>query len=393
MKQDSDGLMRLPFAAEEFADRREKILEEMQRRGMDAALVSSGPNFFYLTGMPIAVSLGVFTLLLRKDGRGFWLGRRTEMSNVRVFTELTGWSEEGAAIPDEEDSNDALARGVTRIVGREAIIGVELSTGFLSPAGLETFKRAAPGLKIVNSSGMVESLRVIKSPNELRLLRQSGRMTADTMQKGISRISEGMTDSALSSVLYAEALQLGSESFAWGPTVTVGKRSAMAHSTFANVPISRGELINMEMGAVVSRYCAPVFRIAIIGQPSDEIRRFHDASLAGLMAGLEKIGPGMTSHDADRIVREAISRAGFVEYFTVRAAYSVGIAFPPTWDEDYIMKLRPNDQRIVKPGMVFHLVPALYKIGLGAVCCSSSIEVTENGVDRLTPIEPKLFVV
>jgi Xaa-Pro dipeptidase len=315
------------------------------------------------------------------------------MSNVRVFIDLTGWSEEGAAILDEEDSNEALARGVARIVGGSATVGVELSTGFLSPNGLETFRRASPGLRIVDSSGMVESSRVIKSPNELRLLRQSGKMTSDTMAKGISKIAEGMTDSALSAILYSEALQLGSESFAWGPTVTVGKRSAMAHSTFANQPIKRGEVINMEMGAVVSRYCAPVFRIAIIGQPSDEIRRFHDASLAGLTAGLKGIGPGMTSHDADRIVREAIARAGFLEYFTVRAAYSVGIGFPPTWDEDYIMKLRPNDQRVIMPGMVFHLVPALYKLGLGAVCCSSSIEVTENGVDRLTPIEPKLFVV
>ena len=71
MNQKDDGLMRLPFAAEEFAQRREKIREQMHRRGMDAVLVSGGPNFFYLTGMPIAVSLGVFTLLLRKDGQGF----------------------------------------------------------------------------------------------------------------------------------------------------------------------------------------------------------------------------------------------------------------------------------------------------------------------------------
>jgi hypothetical protein len=38
-------------------------------------------------------------------------------------------------------------------------------------------------------------------------------------------------------------------------------------------------------------------------------------------------------------------------------------------------------------------VPALYKLGLGAVCCSSSIVVTNNGVEVLTPIEPQLFIV
>jgi Xaa-Pro dipeptidase len=386
-------LMRFPFSQDEFRSRREAFLEEMRRRDMNAALISSGPNFFYLTGMPISVNLGAFTLLLRDDGRGYWIGRRTEMSNVRVFVELTGWSEEGGAIADEEDTTEALARHVSRIAGTSATVGTELATGFLAPAALDVFRRIAPGIKLVNSSGIVEELRVIKSAAEIELLRQSGKMTSETLKRGIATIKEGMTDSALAATLYSEALRLGSGSFAWGPAVTVGARSAMAHSTFANLPIARGELINMEMAAVVSRYCAPCFRVAIIGQPSAEVRRFHDASLAGALAGRKGIGPGMTSHEADRIVREAIDRSGFLEYFTVRAAYSVGIGFPPTWDEDYIMKLRPNDQRVVKPGMVFHLVPALYKLGLGAVCCSSSIAVTNNGVEVLTPIEPQLFIV
>ncbi|MGE3231909.1 MAG: M24 family metallopeptidase [Hyphomicrobium sp.] len=389
----SEGLMRFPFSHGEFRSRRELLLEEMRRRGMDAALVSNGPNFFYLTGMPINVSLGLFTLLLKKDGSGYWLGRRTEMSNVRVYSDVMEWSEEGAAILDEEEPYEALARGVTKIIGANAVLGVELATGFLPPSGLDIFRRVAPSLHVVDSSGMVETLRAVKSTEEVELLRQSGRMTADTLKKGIASIKEGMTDSALSAVLYTEALRLGSESFAWGPTVTVGRRSAMAHSTFANLPMRRGELINMEMAAAVSRYCAPCFRIAIIGRPSEEARSFHDASLAGLQAGLKGIGPGMTSHEADRIVREAIDRAGYLEYFTVRAAYSVGIGFAPSWDEDHIMKLRPKDRRIIKPGMVFHLVPALYKLGVGAVCCSSSIVVTDNGVEVLTPIEPQLFVV
>ena len=143
----------------------------------------------------------------------------------------------------------------------------------------------------------------------------------------------------------------------------------------------------------MARYCAPVYRIAMRGEPSAELARFHDASRAGLLAGMEKIGPGLTSHDADRVVREAISEAGYLEYFTVRAGYSVGLGFVPSWDEDHIMKLRPNDTRLLEPGMVFHLVPALYKAGVGAVCCSNTVHVTENGLEALVPIEPELLVV
>ena len=56
------------------------------------------------------------------------------------------------------------------------------------------------------------------------------------------------------------------------------------------------------------------------------------------------------------------------------------------------MAIRPDDQRVLAPGMCFHLVPALYKEGVGCVCASMPIEVTDLGVSKLTSIEPKLFI-
>jgi Xaa-Pro dipeptidase len=99
----------------------------------------------------------------------------------------------------------------------------------------------------------------------------------------------------------------------------------------------------------------------------------------------------MTSHEADQVVRTAIGKAGYIDDFPVRAGYSIGLGFVPTWDEDHIMKLRPHDARIVRPGMVFHIVPALYRAGLGAACCSNSLHITETGVETLVPIESELL--
>jgi Xaa-Pro aminopeptidase len=100
----------------------------------------------------------------------------------------------------------------------------------------------------------------------------------------------------------------------------------------------------------------------------------------------------MTSDQGDRVVREAIKKKGLGEYFVVRAAYSIGLAFTAAWGEFHIMSIRPKDPRTLEPGMCFHLVPALYKEGFGAVCCSMPIEITGDGCRSLTSIEPKLFV-
>lgn len=107
------------------------------------------------------------------------------------------------------------------------------------------------------------------------------------------------------------------------------------------------------------------------------------------MAGIK---PGMTSGEADRVVRTAVEKMGYGENFVVRAAYGIGLGFSPGWGENHVMSIRPDDPRVIEPGMCFHLVPALYKEGLGAVCCSMPIEIGENGCRPLTSIEPDLFI-
>ncbi len=109
-------------------------------------------------------------------------------------------------------------------------------------------------------------------------------------------------------------------------------------------------------------------------------------------AGLEKIKPGMTSHQADRVVRDAIEKTGYGENFVVRAAYGIGASFVPGWGESSVMSIRPDDQRVLEPGMCFHLVPALYVEGVGCVCSSMPIAITDSGVSPLTSLDAKLFV-
>lgn len=383
----------LPFSHDEYAGRRERAVELMKKANLDAIVLTSTPNYYYLCGLPIMVSLGVLALVLRADGAGFWIGRRMEMSNVRVLIEKTGWSEIARPIADEEDQYVVFGQALAGLLGPAARVGFELDARTIAPAGVETIAREASGLEIANASGLVESLRVIKSATEIGYMRAAGQMTAKVIKSAVAELVEGQTDSELASRVFSLHTLLGSDPLPMTPMITAGARSAQAHTTYANIPIRRGELITIETGSVVARYCTPSYRIAMVGQPDPEAARFHDASRAGLLAALARVGPGMTSHEADRIVREPIEKAGYGEYFTVRAAYGIGLGFVPTWDEDHIMKLRPGDQRLVRPGMTFHIVPALYKSGTGAACCSNSVHVTENGLEPLVPLEPEMMIV
>jgi Xaa-Pro dipeptidase len=387
----AENLIRLPFSPEEYAGRVARVREQMDRRGLDLLLVTIPENAFYLTGFQTGSVHTFMALAVPRDGEATWVIRKTEMSNVRTLAEVS-WVKTGHGIDDSEDPVAALADVVRSLAGERGRIGVEQRGYFFTVAHFLQLQAALPEARFEDGSPIIDSLRVVKSPAELGYMRRAGEITAAAIKEGLATVREGMLDNELASALIAAAIRNGSEPMSMGPFVTSGERTFLAHSSWAGIPIRRGELINTEMATVVARYNTPTFRVSVIGPPSAEIQRFHDASRAGLFAGLEGIKPGMTGAEGDTVVRRAIEERGFGEYFVVRAAYGIGLGFPPRWSESHIMQIRQGESRPLQPGMCFHLVPALYKQGFGAVCCSMPIEITSDGCRPLAPLEPELFV-
>ena len=381
----------LPFTPGEYELRRARTVELLRREEIDLAVISSPVNFYYLTGMQTGVTHYIFVLALRANGDGLWIVRRTEMSNVEAAAPCS-WVKEGIPVDDAEDPHLKLLDVLKRLVAPTATVGLELSSPQVSVECYRKLQTAAPQMRFTNVSGLVESLRVVKSEAELGYMRRAGEICGRAMKEALENFRPGSLDSDLAVDLIGRAIKLGSEPMSMGPFVTCGLRTFRAHSSWVHQPIRAGDLINTEMAAVVARYNTPVFRVSVLGAPSAEVRAFHDASFRGLQAGLEGIEPGMTSHQADAVVRSAIGKAGYGEFFTVRAAYGIGVGFPPGWGENNVMNIRPNDGRVLQPNMCFHLVPALYKRNLGGICCSMPIRIADTGVEPLTSIEAKLFV-
>jgi Xaa-Pro dipeptidase len=385
-------LVTLPFSIDEYQARLDRVRDQMEQRGLDLLLVTIPENSFYLTGFQTGTPYVFLVLVLPREGEATWVVRKTEMSNVEALAEVS-WIKSGHGVDDSSDPIEVLARVIEQFGARAGSIGIEHKAFFFTVDHYQRLQRALPHAGLHDASDIIASLRAVKSPAELRYMREAGEITAQATRQAIDSLHEGMLDRELAANLIAAAVRAGSEPFSLGPHVTTGERTFLAHSSWTGVEIRRGDLINTELAAVVARYNAPLFRVSVIGEPSDEVRRFHDASVAGLMAGLDGIQPGMTGAEADSVVRQEIERTGYGEYFVVRAAYGIGLGFPPQWSESNVMQIRQGESRRLQLGMCFHLVPALYKRGLGAVCCSMPIEITGDGVRPLAPIEPRLFVV
>ncbi|MCH8088354.1 MAG: aminopeptidase P family protein [Chloroflexi bacterium] len=387
----AEPLIELPFSSEEYAYRVDRVLEKMEARGLDLLLVSIPENSYYLTGFQTGSHQTFLILALPLKGDGSWIVRKTELSNIRSQAPLS-WVKGHHGVEDSDDPIEVLA-SVLREMGHErSSIGIEQEGYFFNISFYLKLKEELPGARLLDGSNIVEELRRVKSESELAYMRRAGEITAKALRAGLEALHEGMSDRELARIILGKATEEGSEIMCAGPFITSGKRTFLAHSSWTGAVINRGDIVNTEMAAVVARYNTPAFRNAVIGEPSDEVRSLFGASRAGMEAGMVGIKPGMSSGEADRVVRTAVDKAGYGENFVVRAAYGIGLGFSPGWGENHVMSIRPDDPRVIEPGMCFHLVPALYKEGLGAVCCSMPIEIDENGCKPLTSIEPDLFI-
>jgi ectoine hydrolase len=383
----------LPFSDAEYSHRVAGVRRVMAERGVDTLLVCSPHNFYYLTGFQAGGSHSLTFLILPLEGDAIWICRRTELSNVRALSGSM-WAKDHVGVADGEDVIDVLIRTLKErgLAGGGRRIGVEYEAMFFSVGHYLSLREQLGETALCDGTGIVETMRITKSETELGYLRAAGKITAGALQACYEAVREGVTDTELGAVLTGAAIRLGSDRMGCQPFLSVGARTAMAHAFWKGDHVNKGEVINAEVACAVARYHVPTFRVMSVGEPSAEIRRMHAASEKGLEAGLKGIKPGMSASDADAVVRGAIDKTGYGDAFVVRAAYGIGLAFPPSWGESPVMNIRPGEARLLKPGMTFHLVPALYVDGVGCVCCSMPIEVTGTGVAGLTPIEPKLFV-
>jgi len=369
---------RLPFSRQEYLDRRAALLALMQARGIDACILNTTENMYYLTGFG-SLAYGVTSLIVRADGEAIWISRLTEISNVRALKDKL-WANEAVGVADGQDYHTVLSRTIADFVPPNPVLAVEY--GSIQTA-LSHFVQPKHS-DILNASGLVEQLRRVKSAAEIALLRQAGHIAAQACHDGFAALREGMTDTELARVVSDSMLAHGSHRPAKMPNVCVGPRTARAHVTWCGMPIGRGDLVNIEPAASVFDYHTPIFRFYAIGKPSSQVLRMFDVCKEALEEGIARVRPGMTSHEAARVFEQVVERRGFAQWMVTRPAYSIGASFAPGWGEDDVMAIRRNHETVLEEGMCFHVVPVLYQDGVGCVGASQPSVLTAQGLQSLS---------
>jgi Xaa-Pro dipeptidase len=135
-------------------------------------------------------------------------------------------------------------------------------------------------------------------------------------------------------------------------------------------------------------------RTVICGELSESMYKAQETMKCALKHIRAELRPGLTVSDADHIVRSIITENDVGARLITRSGYSIGIAFPPSWDEGYIMSLKGGDSSVLEPGMTFHLIPWMWGVDGDKTCgISDTFYITDDGCGSFFEDMPQDFVI
>jgi Xaa-Pro dipeptidase len=145
------------------------------------------------------------------------------------------------------------------------------------------------------------------------------------------------------------------------------------------------------MAGCHDRYHAALMRSAWVGAAPHEAIDMEKVTQEALQAALDAIRPGEPCETVHIACQAVIDKAGYTDAFRKRTGYSIGISFAPDWGEGGILSLYTGVTTLLRPGMTFHIPPALRIYGRFTVGVSETVVVTETGCRVLGAIDRPLL--
>ena len=399
------------FPVAEYTARRAAALEILG--GDDVLLVPGGEgtsngetfrqadNFEYFAGLEIPRSLLVI------DGRtkSSWLvvpasdpnfsnaGRPNDFPGRPLATDPSLRALSGV---DSVITDDALPQQIRAMItgGRHLRIDAGRSSSdaatptpfaTATPGDMLTsyIRREFPSVTIDNTNALIASLRMVKSPREIALLRETARVTSVAIARGAARLAPGADERTLTGAFIADCMALGAQRVAFTPIIKSGSNSLWpwrilgAHYDRRNRSLQRGELVIFDVGCEREHYVSDVGRTFPVAERFTTKQRALVEMVRGISdAVIAAARPGTTLAALQAVAQSAIPAAA-QPYMQAPLYFGHHIG------------LDSGDPSIatatLAPGMVFTIEPWYYNhVDDVAVFIEDEILITASGSENLT---------
>ena len=369
-----------------FEDRLSSFQRRLFDAGIDVALITDDDNVYYLTGYYdyLHMEFGRPTILVvPKDGETLLI---TPMID---FNSATYAARVGRIAPWNDGMEDEWRQelpGAVKMAGKIAI-----EPDHMPPSVRIYVDDLVERSKITTASPILNKMRMIKSVEELQLVRHAGEVATAMMQAGKDAIGDGVAEFEVAIATSQSGTRKAAELLAahyqdgdMSPNthflqiMASGKEVVKTHHRASTRIMKRGEPVFLCFCGMTNfhRYKLGFDRSFWIGEIAEKPQQaIYEVAVASQKAALDELRPGVTAESIHAAYSEVIQGAGYEYPF--RCGRGTGLSFLE------VPQLVTGDTTIIQPGMVL-AVDGSVSVDTYRAQVGDSFIITEDGWEPLT---------
>jgi Xaa-Pro aminopeptidase len=360
------------------ASRLERAAEAAARAGLDALLLTPGPDLRYLTGYDTHQSERLTCLAVPAASPAFLVVPRLELASAKA-SPVSGMDLDLVVWDETDDPYQAVAQRL----GSPATVGL---AGQMWAMMVLRFRDAMPGARQALAASALRALRIRKTPAEVAALAEAG-AAIDRVHASVPQwLRPGRTEREAAADI-ASAIAAAGHARIDFVIVGSGPNAAKPHHEPTGRVLREGDAVVVDIGGTMpSGYCSDCTRTYAIGAVPPDMARYYEVLRAAQEAACAAVRPGIPAQAVDAVARDAIAAAGHGEHFTHRTGHGIGLE---THEDPYIVAGNTEE---LEPGMAFSVEPGIYPGPHGARI-EDIVVCTANGYQRLNNASRDLIVV
>ncbi|MDA4122123.1 MAG: Xaa-Pro peptidase family protein, partial [Thaumarchaeota archaeon] len=238
----------------------------------------------------------------------------------------------------------------------------------------------------VDFSWELLKIKSVRSPREVALLREVGRVTAAGMKAAVESVRVGVTESELVGVASKVLFEQGAHDRAFSTIVNSGPRSGVKHSYPTKRKIARGDMVYLDMGATEYGYLSDMSRTVVVGGANETQLEVLDVVEEAFETLLSMMRPGVRTSRLMAKAEEIAGRSGLRKKYAGRIYLGLAVHHAIATSFFEIPSIGLPDT-VLKKSMSFAFEPMAHILDFGTAVIEDCILITGSGAESLTPYE------
>ena len=364
-----------PVSDGEFDARLSLLQSRMRAAGIGATWLDASSSLHYFCGHALGLSERIHGALVPAKGEVVHVSPCFEEPKLRRLLRRPGQ----IATWEEDEDPFALIAGLTRkLAGVTGLLALDPATPYAFAAPLST---ALAG-RVTSAKQLIAGIRQIKSAAEIAIIQTA--MTASwQVQRAVHEgIRLGMPTAEVCQFINAAHKALGMKPlFA---AVQFGQATAYPHGVPYEQYLQEGDMVLVDMGAVLHGYCSDITRTWVYGSASQRQSDIWTAERDAHAAAFKAAQLGHACEEVDAAARRSLEAGGFGPGYEVpglphRTGHGLGLDIH---EEPYIVR---GNRTVLAPGMCFSIEPMLCLYGECGVRLEDIVFMTESGPQFFCP--------